>query len=452
MRAGSTCMVESAKDITLVVEEAPAAEARVSPRVTWEPSTELLAGFPEDQGPVLVSCLPIMYDPRSPKWSEHYRLGSVLGRGQFGDVRAARLRWKSHMYTKQRRTTLNMPRLADSDPTDLAPRRSTVHDATPSECRAYLDKDHYVQSMFDYPFACKIMSTTRADLSAMRQEIAMLQLCQHPRTLLLVEHFEARGHLYMVTGRCYGDVLTVHNSKRKVPTAMAVKWVQQLLEGLAHVHSFGIVHRDVKMANMFLSSTDDVVLGDFGFAEYEKTLADSYSSDTRGDLRGTPLMLSPEVFLGSPQTSGSDVWAAGVVMYELLASAHPFSEFQRARPNIATETERTFQRLARCFSSNPGFGQRFVVLAAMVTSSKHRIDYRRSCFTDVPELSVVIDMMLTQRPSARQSCETVLSMPLFTEWAPRQEEAEAPSGSWGVLSGLRKVSSYFTPRSLLSSG
>jgi serine/threonine protein kinase len=297
-----------------------------------------------------------------------------------------------------------------------------------------LDKEHYVQGVLDHPFACKIMSTSRVDLTSLRQEIRMLQLCQHARVLLLVEHFEAHGQLYMVTGRCYGDVQSIYNTKhfkRSTPMVVLVRWVKQLLEALAHVHSMGIVHRDVKMANLFLTSSaphSDVVLGDFGFAEYEATLAEaepiSDRHDTRiHDLRGTPLMLAPEVFLGQPQTCASDVWAAGVVMYELLSHGHPYGEFQRQRPTVDAEKERTFQRLARCFSGNPGFGQRFVALAALVTSD-YTVSYRGRNFCDVPEAAAVVEQMLLHKN--RATCAELLAAPLFTAWA--ETQLSAPGG------------------------
>jgi len=82
------------------------------------------------------------------------------------------------------------------------------------------------------------------------------------------------------------------------------------------------------MANMLLTGPardSDIVIADFGFAEYAQTLAETYRGvNSTNDLRGTPLLLAPEVFLGNPQSEKSDVWSAGVVMYELLTRSHPY--------------------------------------------------------------------------------------------------------------------------------
>lgn len=142
-------------------------------------------------------------------------------------------------------------------------------------------------------------------------------------------------------------------------------------------------------------------------------------------------MLAPEVFLGRPQSCACDVWAAGVVMYELFARVHPYGEFQRARQTVDLERERTFQRLARCFSPNPGFGQRFLALAALVTSD-YTVAYGQFV---VPGARAVVEAMLAHKD--RATCAELLEQPLFREWLPNQEEAFAkPSGRLRRLSCL----------------
>ncbi|EEH59150.1 uncharacterized protein MICPUCDRAFT_7818, partial [Micromonas pusilla CCMP1545] len=98
-----------------------------------------------------------------------------------------------------------------------------------------------------------------------------------------------------------------------LPEEVVMRWVVQLLLALQHVHALGIIHRDVKPANVFLSRNLKVVkLGDFGVA---KRL--SHVNDLANTVVGTPLYMSPELCAGKPYTYAADVWALGCVVLEL---------------------------------------------------------------------------------------------------------------------------------------
>jgi serine/threonine protein kinase len=293
----------------------------------------------------------------------------------------------------------------------------------------------------------------------------MLQLCQHVRVLHLVEHFETPAKIYMITGRCYGDVARIYNARpRSITVQLAVRWVQQLLEGLCHIHSFGVVHRDIKMSNMLLisPSSDSICIADFGFAEYATDLLECYRDPEKiNDLRGTPLLLAPEVFLGEPQTLKSDVWSCGLVMYELLTHSHPFLPHVSSKTKIAAEIDKTprwktektdvstsdeasdaeekndparsFPRLARCFSSSPHFVERFVSLAHIVTSKAYPVDYGHAHFVRTPSLQRVVEAMLTDA-SQRASCSDLLQDALFADGQELDVyEEEAPTRSMRAL-------------------
>src|SRR5262245_17665239 len=86
--------------------------------------------------------------------------------------------------------------------------------------------------------------------------------------------------------------------------------------GLAAAHVRGIVHRDVKPANVFLSSEGGVELVDFGIAAAEGQLS--------GSVRGTRRYMSPEQSIATAPHPSSDVWSLGAVLYEMVAGAPPF--------------------------------------------------------------------------------------------------------------------------------
>lgn len=90
----------------------------------------------------------------------------------------------------------------------------------------------------------------------------------------------------------------------------------QILCALNHVHRRRMIHRDVKSANLFLTSNGIIKLGDFGFSQkYESTVS---SESVAGTFLGTPYYLSPEMWKGMRYGKRADVWAAGVVLYEML--------------------------------------------------------------------------------------------------------------------------------------
>jgi len=118
--------------------------------------------------------------------------------------------------------------------------------------------------------------------------------------------------------------------ERKVgplPQELAVRIVGQACMGLAKAHAAGIVHRDIKPGNMFLSERDeDVVLKllDFGIAKVTAGEEDATSLTTTGSLIGTPLFMSPEQAAGEKTIDRrTDIWSLGVVLYQCLAGRTP---------------------------------------------------------------------------------------------------------------------------------
>lgn len=103
----------------------------------------------------------------------------------------------------------------------------------------------------------------------------------------------------------------------------ALKIVEQTAQGLLTAHSSGVVHRDIKPANMILSQRGQVKIADFGIALANHDMHNKLTS--QGEFVGTPGYLAPEALLGKQVDQRSDVYALGVVMFEMLTGRTPFS-------------------------------------------------------------------------------------------------------------------------------
>src|SRR5690242_8595521 len=129
-------------------------------------------------------------------------------------------------------------------------------------------------------------------------------------------------HVYIAyeytPGRTFREALRA----RELDDAQSIEAAAQMLEGLAHAHTRGIVHRDVKPSNVLLAEGEGVSvrLLDFGLAR----LPQAETLTGTGDVPGTLAYIAPERLVGSPATAAADVWSVGVLLWEALAGRHPF--------------------------------------------------------------------------------------------------------------------------------
>ncbi|MGG5810485.1 serine/threonine-protein kinase [Falsiroseomonas sp. CW058] len=129
---------------------------------------------------------------------------------------------------------------------------------------------------------------------------------------------------YIVMELVIGEPLAAAMRRGGIAAEEAVGLVAELLDGLAHAHARGVVHRDVKPANILLAIDERPGPGrpklvDFGIA---RTAASDLTQV--GTLAGTPAYMSPEQLRGEEADKRADIWASGVILFELLAGRHPF--------------------------------------------------------------------------------------------------------------------------------
>jgi eukaryotic-like serine/threonine-protein kinase len=161
----------------------------------------------------------------------------------------------------------------------------------------------------------------KAAARAEREAEAAARL-RHERCLRAYDFGGDGGHVYIAYEYVAGCTFREALRAGRVPDRDAIEAAAQILDGLAHAHARGIVHRDVKPSNVLLADGEGVSvrLLDFGLAQFDE--ADTLTAV--GDVPGTLAYISPERLDGADATPASDVWGVGVLLWEALASGHPF--------------------------------------------------------------------------------------------------------------------------------
>jgi len=156
------------------------------------------------------------------------------------------------------------------------------------------------------------------------REIAIAAGLAHPHILPLYDSGEADGLLFHVTPLLEGETLRHRLAReRMLPVEEALGIGAELLDALAYAHRHGIVHRDVKPANVFLSDRH-ALLGDFGVARALERSGGSRLTAT-GIVVGTPAYMSPEQASGEPLDHRSDLYSAACAICEMLCGEAPFA-------------------------------------------------------------------------------------------------------------------------------
>jgi len=163
---------------------------------------------------------------------------------------------------------------------------------------------------------------TPGALVRLRREVAVARDASSPRLVRIFDIGTAPEGIYL-TMEVLGGSLKDRLREGALPILEAVRTATELLEGLAALHALAIVHRDVKPANVLLTATGEVKLADFGLARHLDR--DETRATLDHALIGTVDYLSPEQALGGEADPRSDLYSAGLVMFEMLAGRLPFS-------------------------------------------------------------------------------------------------------------------------------
>lgn len=208
-------------------------------------------------------------------------------------------------------------------------------------------------------YACKQTSRKKVDASAFQRrlldnEAAIMKSIHHPNILHVYDLFVTENNYYLITDYCdQGDLdqFMEDNRIKYFEEWQAVHYLRQLMRGFVELRKHKILHRDLKLANIYVNK-GELVIGDFGFSKSGTDLGTS--------KLGTPLTMAPEVLFPEAgkvkYNSKADLWSIGVIFYQLLFGVWPFygTNQDQLKNNIVERSDKnlTFPRPVSSDSQN----------------------------------------------------------------------------------------------------
>jgi eukaryotic-like serine/threonine-protein kinase len=189
------------------------------------------------------------------------------------------------------------------------------------------------------PVAIKVLHEELGEDADLRErferEARALFALQHPHVLEVHDFGIVDGNPYLVMELLEGTPLDAMLEHGPPPPDVAVDLARQLMRGLAFAHAQAVLHRDLKSENIFLRREPDgrfvVKLLDFGLVKFvdQGRWGEARTLTTQGMIFGTPAYMSPEQTTGGPTDARTDVYSAGVILFELMTGLWPFMEEDR---------------------------------------------------------------------------------------------------------------------------
>jgi serine/threonine-protein kinase len=176
---------------------------------------------------------------------------------------------------------------------------------------------------------------TAEEIARFRREAQAAGRLTHPNIVGVFDYGETADLAYIVMEFVDGPSLkNLLDKNERFPLPRIVQIMEDLLAGLQFSHERGVVHRDIKPANLMLTKSGQGKIADFGIARIE-----SSSMTQAGTVLGTPAYMSPEQFMGQVVDARTDIYSAGVLLYQLLTGERPFEGSMSAIMHKALNTE-----------------------------------------------------------------------------------------------------------------
>ena len=258
------------------------------------------------------------------------------------------------------------------------------------------------------PVALKFLPESMIDafmLERFRQEVRIARSISHPNVCRVHDIGEIDGHVFLSMEYVDGeDLSSLLRRAGHLSNARALEIARKICTGIAAAHDKGVLHRDLKPSNIMIDGQGEVHIMDFGLAGVVHEIEDVGS--------GTPAYMAPEQLVGREVTARSDIYALGLVLYELF-TGKPVFEGSTHQELMQTRRESTPQRLAtlvrdlnpavrlvilRCLEEDPeNRPTSALILSAVLPSGEYLISIYRSADYDpsveTEEMERAIDVL-----------------------------------------------------------
>lgn len=173
-------------------------------------------------------------------------------------------------------------------------------------------------------FLPQAMARQEAARQRLYQEVRLGRQVSHPNVCRLYDVVEWEGQLFVTMEYIDGeDLASLLRRIGALPPAKVVQLAHEICAGLAAAHGLGVIHRDLKPANIMIDGRGNARITDFGLA----VLAEGMPADR--EMAGTPVYMAPEQLRGDPSSARSDLYALGLVLYEMLRGERLFAASSR---------------------------------------------------------------------------------------------------------------------------
>jgi serine/threonine protein kinase/Tfp pilus assembly protein PilF len=235
----------------------------------------------------------------------------------------------------------------------------------------YRARDEKLQRDVALKFLGNLPTGSSACHEQVLEEARAISALNHPNICTVYEVGEAAGKPYIAMEYVEGRQLSSEIRSTGMPLDQVERYGIQLADALSHAHSRGIIHRDLKAANVIITPSGLLKVLDFGISRRvdksggDETTRFDKSWESQHTFTGTLPYVAPEVFKGEEADERSDIWSLGVLLYEMVAGRRPFrgatayelgaAIMREPPPEIAQKTPMVLQSVIdKCLNKDPG--------------------------------------------------------------------------------------------------
>ncbi|KPJ13767.1 Serine/threonine-protein kinase polo [Papilio machaon] len=201
--------------------------------------------------------------------------------------------------------------------------------------KCYEIQDIATNQVYAGKIVSKKLMVKSSQKEKMAQEISIHRSLQHKHVVGFHSFFEDSLNIYIVLELCKRRSMMELHKRRKAITEPETRfYMRQILLGVQYLHSRRIIHRDLKLGNLFLDDDLCVKIGDFGLAAKIE-----YEGERKQTLCGTPNYIAPEILTKKGHSFEVDIWSLGCIMYTLLVGKPPFE---------TSTLKDTYKRIKQC--------------------------------------------------------------------------------------------------------